>query len=57
MIDAVDFVMRLGGLLIVAGAVYGGIRADLRSARERADEAYCSASLAHRRIDSHLAGG
>jgi hypothetical protein len=41
-------------MLLAAGAVYGGIRADLRSAHEKADRALASADKAHKRIDAHL---
>lgn len=40
--------MQLGGYLLAAGALYGGIRADLK-------HAITSVAAAHRRIDDHLA--
>lgn len=38
----------------MSGAVYGGIRSDLRSNRERAEMAHKVADKAHERIDSIL---
>ena len=43
--------------LLVAGAIYGGIRADLRNFKEGAEEAKESAKQAHRRIDDFLIKG
>lgn len=43
--------------LLAAGAVYGGIRADLRHAIRTAEGAKEDATGAHRRIDSMLMGG
>lgn len=40
--------------LVGAGAVYGGIRADLRSMHERIKEAQETAKQAHARLDIHL---
>lgn len=37
-----------------AGAIYGGIRADLRTLHEKVASAAKSASRAHERIDNHL---
>jgi len=37
---------------ITGGAIYGGIRADLRATREKADQAQRAADIAHKRIDS-----
>ena len=37
---------------ITGGALYGGIRADLRATREKADQAQRTADTAHKRIDS-----
>jgi hypothetical protein len=42
--------------LIGAGAVYGGIRADMRNIRESVARASATADSAHRRIDDHIAG-
>lgn len=43
--------------LLVAGAIYGGIRADLRNIKECAEAAKAAAGRAHERIDNLLAGG
>lgn len=40
--------------LLAAGAVYGGIRADLRGMHERIKLAEESAKAAHERLDNHL---
>jgi hypothetical protein len=39
--------------LIAAGAVYGGVRADLKNLRERIEEVRRSATRAHERLDDH----
>lgn len=44
-------------LVFIGGAVYGGIRADLRSLHEQVATALKSASRAHERIDTHLEKG
>lgn len=49
-----DYLSRVGGAILVAGAVYGGIRSDLKGARERANEAHATATRAHVRIDEHI---
>ena len=41
-------------MIVVAGAVYGGIRADLRHLGRMVDHAIKSADEAHRRIDDYL---
>lgn len=43
--------------LLVAGAIYGGIRADLKNAKECAQEAKSEAAQAHQRIDALLMKG
>lgn len=55
--------MPEGGLIIqialyvlTAGAVYGGIRADLKHLHEKADAARESARRAHRRLDQLILG-
>ncbi len=50
--DLLQIVMTLIG----AGAVYGGIRADLRNIQESVKHAREAADSAHRRIDDHIAG-
>ncbi len=46
--------MQLAGLVLVPLGVYGAIRADLATARVKAEFAEASAAKAHRRIDNHL---
>jgi hypothetical protein len=43
--------------LFLAGAVYGGIRADLKSLHERVAEIGRAVSRAHERLDSHVDKG
>lgn len=40
--------------LIAAGAVYGGIRADIKAMHERISAAQRAADEAHRRLDSFI---
>lgn len=40
-----------------AGAVYGGIRADLRAMHERITAAQKTAEKAHERLDNHIDKG
>lgn len=40
--------------LVSGGAVYGGIRADLKAMHERIKAAQDAASEAHRRLDAHI---
>ena len=49
-----DMLLQLVVLVLGAGAVYGGIRSDLKATRERADEAKRSADRAHDRINEHI---
>lgn len=46
-----DFIVQVIIGLFMSGAVYGGIRSDLRSNRERAEMAHKVADKAHDRID------
>lgn len=46
--------LQLVYALIGAGAVYGGIRADIRAMHERIKTAEESAKAAHSRLDIHL---
>jgi len=46
--------IQIASTLIVAGAIYGGIRADIRSMHERISSAAESAAAAHARLDAHL---
>ncbi len=54
MAELANTAMQVAVMLLGAGAIYGGIRADLKDARRRADEALCRAEQAHRRIDDHV---
>lgn len=47
----IDFLGALVGQVFIAGAIYGGIRADLKALGQRVAEAQAIASRAHRRID------
>jgi hypothetical protein len=40
--------------IIGAGAVYGGIRADIKNIHERINDTSASAGRAHDRIDRHV---
>lgn len=55
MIEWADYLWRVGGFLLVAGAVYGGIRFELKSNRQRAEEAHALAVGAHVQIGAHVA--
>jgi len=48
------WIVQLIEAAVVGGAVYGGIRADLRALHEKVSAAASSASRAHERIDQHL---
>ena len=47
-------IIQILAMILGAGAVYGGIRADLRSAHAKADVALCRADRAHERLDECL---
>lgn len=47
-------IQQIAMALIGAGAVYGGIRADIKAIHERVAAAQETAKEAHRRIDSIL---
>lgn len=49
-----DLIYQIGLGLLAAGAVYGGIRTDLRWQREKSEAAAQSARRAHERIDEHV---
>lgn len=49
--------LQLAVMLLSAGAVYGGIRSDLKSTREKAEEAASAARRAHERLDDHIQFG
>lgn len=52
-----DMLMQLVYSVLGAGAVYGGIRADIKAMHERIKGAEESVGQAHRRIDAHLEKG
>lgn len=49
-----DYLPQIVPMLVTAGAIYGGIRADMRGLREGVKKAQDSADKAHTRLDSHL---
>lgn len=49
-----ELVLALVGQIFTAGAIYGAIRADLRRAQDKADDAHEAANQAHDRIDNLL---
>lgn len=51
------WVIQLGSALLLAGSVYGGIRADLASLTAGVAEAKAIAIRANERLDSHLDRG
>lgn len=52
-----EWLLQVGAYIAFAGAVYGGIRADLKNAKECAQAAKASATRAHDRIDNLLVKG
>lgn len=46
-----DLVMQIAGFLVAAGAVYGGIRNDLKRMHDRQERFERSLEKAHERID------
>lgn len=52
-----DLYWQIGSLLVTGGAIYGGIRADLKSMHERIKAAHDAAIEAHRRLDIHIDKG
>ncbi len=53
----IDLAMWIGGHLVVAAAIWGGIRADIKSMHTRIEGVEKSASDAHRRLDTHIDRG
>lgn len=49
-----DWLLQIVGSLFLAGAVYGGIRADIKALHAGVAEAKAAAMRAHERIDNHL---
>lgn len=55
--DLWGFILQGVTIVATAGAVYGGIRADVRAAHDKANDAHESACEAHQRIDNILLRG
>jgi len=53
-VDALSIAGTLVGQLIVAGAIYGGIRADLRNLKDQAVRIQAETDRAHARIDQFV---
>jgi hypothetical protein len=51
------WVVEFGRMLMFAGAIYGGIRADIANLTEGVREAKDSAQYAHKRIDTIILKG
>jgi len=49
-----DLLLNICLTLVSAGAVYGGIRADIKAMHERINANAALIEAAHRRIDCHL---
>lgn len=49
-----EFIYQVAVSLLAAGAVYGGIRSDLKSQHEEIARAQKMADWAHHRINEHL---
>ncbi len=49
-----DIVMWLVGQIVVAAAIWGGVRADISNIHSRLDHIEKAANDAHSRIDNHL---
>lgn len=47
-------IFNIFAMLLAAGAIYGGIKADLKSTREKAEAATNRANSAHERISHHV---
>ncbi|WP_265942480.1 hypothetical protein [Dechloromonas sp. A34] len=52
-----DLLLQVGLSVLAAGAVYGGIRQDLKYLHEKTDAARKSARRAHRRLDALITKG
>jgi hypothetical protein len=49
-----ELVSQVLAAIATGGGVYGGIRADMKALREKADRALKTADSAHKRIDTIL---
>ena len=52
-----SLLVQVIGMLLTAGAIYGGIRAEIRAAHDKADAAQKTADQANERLDAHLERG
>lgn len=52
-----EWLLILAGQVFTAGAIYAGIKADIRHANYKAEQAHVSADAAHTRIDNLLLRG
>jgi hypothetical protein len=52
-----EWLLQLASLLVAGGAIYGGIRSDLRNTHELAKDAKAVALDAQQKIFNHIAGG
>ena len=55
--DMLTFAATIIGEIFIAGAVYGGIRSDLRNVHKRLDSLDQACIRAHDRMDDHLEQG
>lgn len=53
-IGVTEVLLFLGGQAIVAAAIWGGIRADIRGMHVRIEAVKEIANSAHRRLDDHM---
>ena len=53
-VELLDYAFRVGGFLLVAGAVYGGIRADLRGLHSSIEVVGRATRRMHKRLDEHI---
>jgi hypothetical protein len=51
-VEGVEFLWKLGAFLIAAGAVYGGIRSDLKEMHERIGRNEASIDRVNERLNS-----
>lgn len=49
-----NLLMQAAAIVVGAGAIYGGIRADLKQLRERVESNAQAVGRAHERMDRHV---
>ena len=49
-----ELLFQIGSVLVTGAAIYGGIRADLKSMHSKIESVKDDAAEAHRRLDRHL---